>query len=439
MAKSPATVEKGLERLQQVLREEDPPSPAEPVYHAAIPDDLRTEQPALSLYAPEKAAFDEVCRLMAEDLRFEYLREQAIRDAVWRFVCEFVLLRSRGLVKSFVADHARVPMETTCYFPVLLLTLRDELELHGVRLQPRPVEEAAEREPGSIAAVRCRGTDHQRMAARARPTAEHALRVLRASLRDYNFMPDEQLRFRLGYTMWFDSGPGGWTSPPNQGWDLELDEKLLRTAQQAPLYHLPPEGQTDVERRANVALRWFEQAQLVGDPLMEVLFCFTALEAILGDTSEGLKAPSIAIRRVMLSLLTKGGFRHPSLTFVLYDKVRNAAVHGEERPAISPKTADQLAWDVRRALNEFLEFAEQEGLTKRSQVRAALDEHPRREQVVAGLLRDDPKTWRKFLEPEKTCNCRPYEMFHSVLVNGVIRNVTKPSAWPCRRRAPSSD
>jgi Zn-dependent alcohol dehydrogenase len=51
-------------------------------------------------------------------------------------------------------------------------------------------------------------------------------------------------------------------------------------------------GRNDVERRANTALRWFEQAQLAGDPLMEVLFCFTALEAILGDTSEGLKAPN---------------------------------------------------------------------------------------------------------------------------------------------------
>jgi hypothetical protein len=342
MAKSPTTVEKALEGLQQVLRDPDPPPPAGPVYHAEIPDDLRADLSVLSLYAPEKVAFDQVCRLMAEDVHFEYLRDQAIHDAVWRFVCEVVLKRSRGLVKSFVSDHSRDPMETTCYFPVLLLTVKDDLELHSVRLLPRPLEEDAERKPGSIAAVRCRGTDHQRMAARARPIAEHALRVLRASLRDYNFMPDEQLRFRLGNSMWFDSGASGWSNPPDQGWELELDEELLRTAQQAPLYHLPPEGLNDIERRANVALRWFEQAQLVGDPLMGVLFCFTALEAILGDTSEGLKAPNLAIRRAMLSLLTKEGFRHPSLTFVLYDKVRNAAVHGEERPPISPKSANEF-------------------------------------------------------------------------------------------------
>ncbi len=77
-------------------------------------------------------------------------------------------------------------------------------------------------------------------------------------------------------------------------------------------FQLPLEATNDVEQRTNTALGWFEQAQLVGDPLMEVLFCFMALEAILGDTHEGLKGPKLALRRAMLSLLTKGGFRHPS-------------------------------------------------------------------------------------------------------------------------------
>lgn len=421
MANRTGSVEQALARLQQVLREPDPASPASPVYNGRIPDDLRAEARMLSLYAPEKLAFDRVCQCMVSDMRFEYLGNQEIRDAVWRFVCEVQLKRSRGLVPRFISDHAHDPFETTCYFPVQLLTVKEELELHNVRLLPRPVNEAAGREPGSVAAVRCRGTDYQRMAARSRPIAEHALRVLRASLRDYNFMPDEQLRFRLGYSVWFDGGAAGWTPAPDQGWELELDEELLRTARQAPLYHLASEGRNDVERRTNVALQWFEQAQLVGDPLMEVLFCFTALEAILGDTSEGLKAPSLAIRRAMLSLLTQGGFRHPSLTFALYDKVRNAAIHGEQKPQISAKAADEFAWDVRRALNEFLEFAEHERLTKRSQVRAALDGNPRREKVVAGLLREDPKIWAKFLEPEGSRAYESLQMFRRLVDCTVAR------------------
>jgi hypothetical protein len=89
---------------------------------------------------------------------------------------------------------------------------------------------------------------------------------------------------------------------------------------------------------------------------------------------------------------------------VLYDQVSSAAVHGEPPPDLSQKTATQFAWDVRRALNEFLEFAKQEGLTKRAQLRRALDNHPRRNKVVEGLLRDDPKTWGKFLRPAKEQN-----------------------------------
>lgn len=323
---------------------------------------------------------------------------------MWRFVCEFAIAHTKGLVKQFVAGHAREPIDTVCYFPVLLLTVSDEIELHGVRIRPRD-SAGEDDEPGSMTAVPVRGTNYKLMAERARPVAEHALRVLRACLRDYNFMPDEQLRFRLGYSMRFEDCAGGWSNPPGQGWELGLDDELLKTARAAPLYELPLEATNDVERRTNTALGWFEQAQLVGDPLMEVLFCFMALEAILGDTREGLKGPKLALRRAMLSLLTKDGFRHPSTTFVLYDEVRNAAIHGEARPDISAEDANRFAWDVRRALNEFLEYARKENLTKRSQVRKKLDEYPRRAKVQAGLLEQDAKTWSRLLQPDDEPSC----------------------------------
>jgi hypothetical protein len=102
----------------------------------------------------------------------------------------------------------------------------------------------------------------------------------------------------------------------------------------------------------------------------------------------------------MLGLLTSGGSRHPSRTYLLYEDVRSAAVHGEAPPEIGEREVSDFAWDVRRALNEFLEFARREGLTKRAQVRRALDAHERRESVVRGLLRDDPKRWGPYLKPE---------------------------------------
>lgn len=101
----------------------------------------------------------------------------------------------------------------------------------------------------------------------------------------------------------------------------------------------------------------------------------------------------------MLGLLTTGGSSHPTRTYLLYDRVRSTAVHGEEPVAIDQHEVNKSAWDVRRAINEFLEFARTEGLTKRAQVRKALDEHERRATVVAALLKDDPKLWERYLGP----------------------------------------
>jgi hypothetical protein len=137
---------------------------------------------------------------------------------------------------------------------------------------------------------------------------------------------------------------------------------------------------------------------LVVDPISKLLYLFFALEAILGDKSEGLKGAGLAVRRALLGLLVNGGFSHPARTFVLYDNVRSAAVHGEEPPQISPKDVDAFAWDVRRAVNEFLRFARRNGLTRRAQVREALDADARRERVIDGLLEQDPELWGKVLQ-----------------------------------------
>lgn len=80
-------------------------------------------------------------------------------------------------------------------------------------------------------------------------------------------------------------------------------------------------------------MRWIEQAFVVGDKqLLELLFCFFALEALLGDKSDGLKAHALAFRRALLGSVVRGHFAHPNRLALLYDKVRPAAVHGSEPP-----------------------------------------------------------------------------------------------------------
>jgi hypothetical protein len=41
-------------------------------------------------------------------------------------------------------------------------------------------------------------------------------------------------------------------------------------------------------------LRWIERARFTGEPLIALLYLFFALEALLGDKPEGLKADDLA-------------------------------------------------------------------------------------------------------------------------------------------------
>jgi hypothetical protein len=61
----------------------------------------------------------------------------------------------------------------------------------------------------AVIGVPCSGTDGRKMMGRARRLAGHALRVLRAGLREDRGIADVQLRFRLGTLYWFSEGAGG--------------------------------------------------------------------------------------------------------------------------------------------------------------------------------------------------------------------------------------
>jgi hypothetical protein len=170
---------------------------------------------------------------------------------------------------------------------------------------------------GSAIGVACMGTSNAAMMRRARRGAEHALRVLRAGLRENNAILDQQLQFRLGVSYWFSEGGGGWRTRPEDGFGVELNEALVELAMSAPILRLPAQGGTDIEQSANRALEWFERAQLAADPLVEMLFLFFALEAILGDKSEGSKGEGLALRRAILSHKRTGSFTPPPYPLAL--------------------------------------------------------------------------------------------------------------------------
>jgi hypothetical protein len=176
-------VERALTKLQGLIRR--PPSRGEEMVRTGErPEDLRSEGvTGVGLFADQDAALKELRSLMSEDLRFEYLKDPELKSVTWRFVCLAHLQRKGDLVAEFVAKHARQPIDRTCFFPVELLKITDEVELYGVKLMPPG---AVERPPtlfghdpgptmGSIVAVECTGTDRGKMGERARAVAERAL------------------------------------------------------------------------------------------------------------------------------------------------------------------------------------------------------------------------------------------------------------------------
>jgi hypothetical protein len=218
---------------------------------------------------------------------------------------------------------------------------------------------------------------------RARKIAEHGLRVLRVALAGDMGIIDQQLRFRLGTVYWFSESAGGdgWGGRQGEIIKLELPEDLLTTATSTLIAELSAEGGTKVEQAARRAARWFEASQLATDPLNETLFLFFALEAILGDKSERLKAEGLALRRAVLSHKATGHFTHPGRIYFLYENVRSAAVHGTAIPEVPSDAVRTFSRDARAAIGEFLEFARSGGFNTRRKLLQALDDDPVRERI----------------------------------------------------------
>lgn len=415
MAKASKTVEEALETLQRTIRRSK--KDAEPVESGEVPPHLverfasrssGEEGLTLVLSADEKKALIDGRRLLRSDLRFEHLSDRDIQNYTWEFACRAHLDPDAELVQDFFEEHGREPADRTCYLPLELLEVTEPVEFQGVTILPRedvePPAIALGPDPrplgGSVVAVQVRGTDYGKMRDRALEKAERAVRLLRVSLRADRWVPDAQLLFRVGVHAWFDDGASTWQRDSGAGSVLTLDKGLRQHLDTEPIASLPERAESDLYQRVERALRWFDRAQRETDPVIALLFLFSALEGLLGEKSEGLKAGKLAMRRAMLGSLASGGFTDPDRTLRLYDEVRSYAVHGEETPVVGENLVARFSDDVRRALNEVLSFAELEGITTRKALRRALDGHERRDKVKAGLRERNPELWEKFFAKE---------------------------------------
>ena len=398
-AKNP--IEKKLAKLRDLVQRDEEGKPV--AFHALPPELARTGAEQLTFTAAEMKVLEEMQEALSADPRFEHL-DKGGRAQLVDFVARVQLEPENDHVARFMGQNARSPEERTCHFPVEFLSLSESIEIAGVSLLPmvegerEKLEISIAPEVKAVAAVPTAGTDLKLMAQRARSQAEHALRILRISLREDRAVHAYQLRFRLGDHYAFESGLGGWEIPSTVGWELELDRDLVEIAKRQPLWTAPLAPANKLERRVDRAMRWIEQAFVVGDELLELLFCFFALEAILGDKSDGLKAHALAFRRALLGSVTRGRFAHPNRVALLYDEVRSAAVHGSEPPEVEPKLLAAFAWDTRLALIEYVEYAEANEFKRPSKLLMALESDPKRELLTKGLREKEPKLWGGFLD-----------------------------------------
>ncbi len=383
------TVEKALRTVEWTARE-SVEWPAPP----AVPRTYRMY--AHRKYTPIDHQVDALVELeaaLAADFRFEHMKEREIKETVEDFANAAFVHRDTNHIPGFLAKNAKEPLSLVCSFPIEGLTVHREIGLFGVTFTPAEEAEVPEHmfgpghgPIGAVVSTTCEGTNGKAMKERARKRVEHALRQLRAGLREYRMIPDQQLRFRLGTSYWFDGGGGGWSTRSDQIINVGLNEELIELATSTEIAKLPVEGGTSIEKAARRALQWFDDALLAIDPLKEMLYLFFALEAILGDKSDKPKGENLALRRALLSHKLEQGFTHPGSIYGLYDEVRSEAVHGGDPLEVSKSEVSKFQWNVRRAINEFLEYAHKEGISKRGKLLAKLDSDPARDEIKANFL-----------------------------------------------------
>lgn len=396
--------ERALQELQRLVRR--PPSTAErPALTMRLPADLASDEAqTLCFVRDEVEAADKAVAALLGDVRFEHL--DRAEDEVRRFMAECWADRSTDHVPLFVASHSAEVRKATCYIPVEFLSVTWVTELPGVRLLPVDDPQippptpwfALEKPTGCVAAVEVEGSSFTRMADRARDRVNHLLRAMRIARSAH--VQDFQLRFCIGIGYAFDDRLHGWNRRGDDAYELALTEEGVKELLSHPAMSVPISERSDIEEKAALAMGWMERACLTGDNLVAMLYRFFALEALLGDKAEGLKAHGLAFREMMLSHVIEGGFRNPSATFFYYDQIRSVAVHGGQAPDVPRKVAAQFEWAVRDALGNYLALARQQGLSRRGKLLKFLDQHPDKPQLLAWIRDYGGLDWNKFLENE---------------------------------------
>jgi hypothetical protein len=394
-----------LRKLQATVRAAHPKD-ERPVASRRIPVDLATaELKSMSFFRDEVEALELAVAAVKADLALEHLHKPD--DEVWRFAIAASLDKTTDQVSRFIETHDRPILQDTCFFPVLHLKTTVErtfglIVLVGTddpRVPKLLIAAPLDPEARSFAMIPVEGTDFGAMSLRARSLGDHELRKLRAVVSGTTVsLHPGQIRFRLGRSYAFSHNLHGWKNGPETAYTLELADQTMERAAASPVATMREHPTNDIFRKADIALRWIERAQLATSEVVTLLFYFFALEALLGDTSEGLKAHGLAFRRAVLSHLSTGTFAHPDRTYFLYDEVRSKAVHGEAVVDVSERQLRSFAEDVRTALDEYLDLAQTRNFTKRGKLLRFIDEHTEADLLREWLNENGDEDWSQYFD-----------------------------------------
>lgn len=366
----------------------------------SIPEDLATPEAGWLQVGPSIARLiNEVTSALLDDEHYEHLAGEA-DAAVWEFVCKCAIDRRTDHVKAFVSEHSREPQSFTSSFSVDHLTVAGPETIGDVVLLPLPDETTSggkhlrrDIAAGSMAQVVVTGTSSDRATERGRERARHALSLLRVSLANLRMLNVKQLRFRLGEMYLVGENLQGMHRHDDVAYGIDLDKPIGETFPDFKQLEVPFAGRTDIQKRFALAVSWIDASYMDASPIHRVGFLFTALEAMLGDSAEGLKAPALVFYRTALGHIVQGGFPDPHRLYYLYDQVRSYATHGEAPADVIEDDIVYLTWNIRETLLDLVTFCQDRNLTSRKQVRQELVKEGVGEQTLNYLRETGPQDW----------------------------------------------
>lgn len=392
-----------LKRVQQAIRSTTQVAPDECVRSQRVPGTRGSDSRYIMFNAAGRSAVEKAAHVLGADERFEHMRNP--EDAIWELATAVAVDKTSDFVASFVERHSRPVQELRCFVAIDHLKTSGPWRVGAVEFLPLDHETVPKPSGwfrpgvhwGTVAATTVAGTNLGRMADRARIVVDDALRLMRLDLLTSQMgITDAQMRFRTGDAYAFSEELTGWRRSPGEAIELEAITDLSSHLISSPLGQLLQPAHDDLTSAMRVAATWLERALFSADPLVDILFSFFGLEALLGRKSDALKGDSLAVRQMTLDHELTGAFAHPNKLWQQYDQIRSAAVHGSITPAVDARDARELRYGVTRTLEQVITLADREGIQRKDALLRWLDNHQDLPALAEWLIQYGGSDWRNY-------------------------------------------